>query len=138
MYSLTMTEQFDATVERVFDAWRSSAGVREWFAPGAMNVPEAEVDCRPGGRYRIVMQDTDGARHIVTGEYRDVVPNERLAFTWQWEGTEDVTFVEVDFRAIDGRRSEITLVHTRFADEPLRDRHRQGWGGCLAKLQGLF
>jgi len=135
MHTLTMTEQFAAPLERVYRAWSSADEIERWFAPGAMRVPEAEVDLRPGGRYRIVMEDTDGSRHIVTGEYREVTPNERLAFTWQWEGSEAITFVEVEFRAIDADSTELKLVHTRFATEELRDRHGQGWGGCLANLQ---
>lgn len=135
MHKLTMTEQFPASVDRVFGAWCSAAEVSRWFAPGDMRVPEADVDCRPGGRYRIVMEDTDGSRHVVTGEYREVVQDARLAFTWQWEGSEAVTFVEVDFRAAEDGGTELKLVHTRFATEEQRDLHGQGWGGCLRKLQ---
>jgi len=135
MHTLTMEERFSAPVERVFDAWASSEAVARWFAPGDMRVPEADVDLRPGGRYRIVMEETNGTRHIVTGEYHEIVTNQRLAFTWQWEGSEDVTFVEVDFRAIDAASTELKLVHTRFATEALRDLHGQGWGGCFANLR---
>lgn len=134
MQTLTMTERFPAPVDRVFSAWSSATEVSRWFAPGDMHVPQADVDCRPGGRYRIVMEDTDGAQHIVTGEYREVVQDERLAFTWQWEGSEAVTYVEVDFRADDNGGTELKLVHTRFATEEQRDLHGQGWGGCLGKL----
>ncbi|MDH3508451.1 MAG: SRPBCC domain-containing protein, partial [Gammaproteobacteria bacterium] len=84
-----------------------------------------------------VMEDTDGTQHIVTGEYREVVDNERLAFTWQWEGSEVVTFVEVDFRAIDADNTELSVVHTLFETEEQRDLHGQGWGACLEKLQNL-
>lgn len=134
MHTLTLTEHFAAPVDRVYGAWTSSTQISRWFAPGDMRVPEAKVDFRPGGRYRIVMEEPDGARHIVTGEYREVVPNQRLAFTWQWEGSEAVTFVEVEFRAVDGDSTELRLVHTRFATEEQRDLHGQGWGGCLANL----
>ena len=138
MHTLTMTEQFPASVDRVFGAWSSANEVSRWFAPGDMHVPEAEVDCRPGGRYRIVMEDTDGSRHVVTGEYHEVVKNERLAFTWQWEGSEAVTFVEVDFRAADDGGTELKLVHTRFATEEQRDLHGQGWAGCIGKLHATL
>ena len=136
MPRLTITERFLAPVERVFGAWASAEQVGRWFALGDMHVPEAEVDPRPGGRYRIVMQETDGTRHIVTGENREVVPNERLAFTWQWEGRDVVTFVEVEFRAADGGSgTELELVHTQFDSDEWRDMHAQGWNGCLANLR---
>lgn len=135
--TLTLTERFAAPVDRVFGAWSDSEQVSRWFAPGDMRVPDASIDCRPGGRYRVVMEDTDGTQHIVTGEYREVVDNERLAFTWQWEGSEVVTFVEVDFRAIDADNTELSVVHTLFETEEQRDLHGQGWGACLEKLQNL-
>ena len=135
MHTLTLTERFAAPVERVFDAWSSSTEVSRWFAPGDMRVPEANIDFRPGGRYRIVMQETDGAQHIVTGEYHEIVPNRRLAFTWQWEGSDAVTFVELEFNAIDAQRTDLKLVHTRFATEEQRDHHGKGWGGCLVNLR---
>jgi uncharacterized protein YndB with AHSA1/START domain len=138
MHTLTLTERLAAPLERVFAAWSSAEQVRRWFAPGDMRVPEAEVDLRPGGRYRIVMEEKDGQRHVVTGEYREIVPNERLAFTWQWEGSEAVTFVEVEFRAIDDGGTELSLVHTQFAAEEHRDMHGKGWRGCLANLQAYL
>ena len=134
MHTLTLTKRLAAPIDRVFGAWTKAEEVRRWFAPGDMHVPEASVDCRVGGRYRIVMEDTDGSQHIVAGEYREIVANERLAFTWQWEGSEAVTFVELDFRAADGGGTEIKLVHTRFATEEQRDLHGEGWGDCLASL----
>ena len=47
----------------------------------------AEADARVGGRYRIVMRTSDGEEHDVSGVYREVVPNEKLVFTWAWRST---------------------------------------------------
>jgi len=136
-HTLTLTERFAAPVDRVFRAFSSSEQVSRWFAPGDMRVPDATVDLRPGGRYRVVMEEADGTQHIVAGEYRDVVANERLTFTWQWEGSEVVTFVEVGFRAIDADNTELSIVHTRFDTEEQRDLHGQGWEACIVKLRTL-
>jgi uncharacterized protein YndB with AHSA1/START domain len=134
MNTLRITERFAAPLARVFSAWTDAAVLRRWFAPGDMRVPEAIADVRPGGRYRIVMEQADGQQHIVTGEFRDVIPNERLAFTWQWEGSEAVTLVEIVFRAIDANHTELNLVHTQFGTTDARDKHGQGWRGCLVNL----
>ncbi|HSG66454.1 MAG TPA: SRPBCC domain-containing protein [Gammaproteobacteria bacterium] len=136
MHTLTLTERFDAPVERVFGAWASSAQIQRWFGPGKVRVQAADVDFRLGGRYRIAMRDTDGAEHVAIGEYREIVPNRRLAFTWQWEGSDAVTFVELEFHALGAGGSELKLVHTRFATEEQRDHHGQGWRGCFAQLRG--
>ena len=47
----------------------------------------AEADVRVGGRYRIVVRTPDGEEHDVSGVYREVVPNEKLVFTWAWRST---------------------------------------------------
>jgi len=50
-----------------------------------MTTPLAEVDLRVGGRYRIRMQEPDGASHTVTGVYLEVDPPRRVVYTWHWE-----------------------------------------------------
>ncbi|WEX86308.1 SRPBCC domain-containing protein [Sinorhizobium garamanticum] len=135
MKELRIQEILEAPAARVFAAWCDVDKIREWFAPGEMTVPEVVADIKPGGRYRIVMQEPDGRQHIVGGEYREVVPNERLRFSWQWEGRPDVTEVNVILRALDDRRTELTLIHTEFATAEARDEHGKGWAGCLANLR---
>jgi uncharacterized protein YndB with AHSA1/START domain len=134
MHTLTIKEVLAAPLNRVYQAWTDVDHMKRWFAPGDMRVPEAVADVQPGGRYRIVMERTDGHQHIVAGEYREVVPNERLSFSWQWEGSDAITFVELRFKVIDANTTELTLVHARFVTEDARDHHGQGWAGCLANL----
>jgi uncharacterized protein YndB with AHSA1/START domain len=133
--TLTVTEVFSAPVDRVFAAWTRPELIQRWFGPGTMTVPELSADVRPGGRYRIVMQDTDGARHVVLGEYREIVPETHLSFSWRWESSQVVTEVDLRFRALDGSRTELTLTHDQFPDADARDRHGKGWAGCLLNLR---
>jgi uncharacterized protein YndB with AHSA1/START domain len=136
MLELTLNKRCNAPVARVFAAWSSSEQIKHLFAHGDMTVPEAEVDFRVGGAYRIVMQRPDGQTYIVGGIYRDIVTNRRLCFTWCWDGSEVNTEVEVTFRP-DGDRTDVTLTHRQFANAEIRDRHNQGWEGCLANLAQL-
>jgi uncharacterized protein YndB with AHSA1/START domain len=97
----------------------------------------AEADARVGGRYRIVMR-AHGEEHDVSGVYREVVPNERLVFTWAWRSTpERESLVTLTFKA-DGDGTMLTLLHEQFFDEEARDRHQHGWTGTLDKLVRLF
>jgi len=134
MHRLELTEVFAAPVERVYGAWIDARQLQLWFTPGDMRVPEATADVRPGGHYRIVMEGSDGQRHIVAGQYREIVPNERLAFTWQWEHGSVVTHVDVTFRAVGAEQTELSLVHTQFDNADQRERHNRGWSSCLASL----
>lgn len=107
--------------------------IKRWFGPGELTVPEAQVDFRVGGVYRVVMRRPDGQTHVIGGIYREIHPNERLCFSWQWEGSDARTEVELTFRAA-GEQTDLTLVHREFATEETREEHNKGWQGCLAKL----
>ena len=131
---LVVKRMFEAPVERVYAAWTEPEMMRQWFAPGDMSVPAAEADVRVGGRYRVEMQGGDCEFHVTGGVYREVIPNRRLVFTWQWEGTDLETLVTLEFRSVSASRTELTLIHEGFDSESTRDKHGFGWQGCLANL----
>jgi Uncharacterized conserved protein len=95
----------------------------------------AENDLRAGGRYRIVMHAPSGEEHDVGGVYREVIPNEKLVFTWAWKSTpERESLVTITFKA-DGGGTVMTLMHEQFFDEAARDSHQGGWNGAFVKLE---
>lgn len=133
--SLCVRRQYPASPEKVFRAWTDPEIMKKWFAPGdEFSVPEVTADVRVGGRYRIVMRAPDGEFHRVGGVYQEVLTGRRLVFTWAWESTpERESLVTVEFNSAGGG-TELVLTHERFADEQARDRHLEGWNGCLARL----
>ena len=134
MYQLSIEQEFNVPVERLFAAWVEPENIQKWFAPGSMTVPEASADLKVGGEYRIVMEDDDGEQFIVGGVYEEIVPNERLAFTWKWEDGENTTKVTVTFKDLGDQRSVLSLSHTEFVEQEHCDKHYEGWIGCLANL----
>ena len=78
---------------------------------------------------RARVQHVDNRR---TGE--TVVPNEKLVFSWKWADSELITRVTLDFRAVSETETELTLTHEGFPETEIRDRHDQGWDGCLSRL----
>ena len=87
--SLTLTRVIRADREAVFRAWTEPDQMRKWFCPEGGTVDAAESDLEVGGRYKVAMRMPTGV-HVATGEYREIVPPSRLAFTWRWEGGEGV------------------------------------------------
>jgi len=78
---------------------------------------------------------TPGDEHDVSGVYREVVPNEKIVFTWAWKSTpERESLVTVQLKA-DGGGTLLTLTHEQFFDDDARDRHQQGWSASLNKLE---
>ena len=82
--SLVIKRHFKAPPERVFAAFTEKGLMQAWYGPEAMTVPHCEVDARVGGKYRVEMHSPAGSVHIVTGEFREIHPPERLVYTWGW------------------------------------------------------
>lgn len=137
--SLSIVRTFDVEPAKVWRAWTDPQALSAWMAPGdAFSTRVLECDVRVGGRYRIVMRSPDGEDNDVSGVYREVVANRRLVFTWAWKGTpERESVVTVELRAA-GNGTELTLRHEAFADTEARDKHNQGWIGCLGRLERLL
>jgi uncharacterized protein YndB with AHSA1/START domain len=131
--SLTVKRRYNASPAKVFAAWTDPQKLASWFGPEQVTEVSAETDVRVGGRYHIkAVTPTD--EHNVGGVYREVVPNEKLVFTWAWQSMpERESIVTVLFKP-DGDGTLLTLTHEQFFDEPARDRHQQGWTGALEKL----
>jgi uncharacterized protein YndB with AHSA1/START domain len=96
------------------------------------------LDPRVGGRFEIAFRTPDGERHDVGGTYREVVPGERLVFTWAWKSTPERQSLVTISLAEDGAGTMLTLRHEQFFDEAARDRHRTGWTELLEKLAAHF
>lgn len=133
--SLTLVRKFKAAPEKVWRALTQPDAMKQWYCPAAdFKVPVAETEVRVGGRFHVVMIAPDGEEHDVSGVYRVVEPNRKLVHTWAWKSTpERESLVTFELRAAGGG-TELTLRHEQFADEEARDKHRQGWEGCLERL----
>lgn len=126
---------YQAPVAAVYAAWTEPEQVSQWMAPSDdFGKTEAKIDLRVGGHYRIVMHGPDGEVHRVGGVYREIVPNRKLVYTWAWASTpERESIVTIEFKP-SGQGTELVLTHERFADTEARDKHQQGWTGCLEQL----
>jgi uncharacterized protein YndB with AHSA1/START domain len=136
--SLTLKRQLKAQPDKVYAAWTDPEKILKWFGPDKIAVLSAETDARLGGRFRIVMLGADGEEHDVSGTYLEVVPNEKLVFTWAWRSTPERQSLVTVLIKPDGTGSMLTLIHEQFFDEAARDRHREGWSGCLDKLENYL
>jgi uncharacterized protein YndB with AHSA1/START domain len=133
--SLTLKRRLNAPPEKVYAAWTDPEKIVKWFGPHAGPVDQASVDVRVGGRYAVKFHTEDGEEHNVSGTYREVVPNEKLVFTWAWRTMPERESLVTVLIKPDGTGSLFTIVHEQFFDEAARDRHAQGWAGCLDKLE---
>src|ERR1700679_53187 len=135
--SLTIKRRLKAPPAKVYAAWIDPEKVKGWMG-GEFKAKSVEADLRVGGSYRWVMVAASGEEHDVRGVYREVVPNEKLLFTWAWKSTpERESLVTVEIKP-DGTGSLMTLTHEQFFDTDARDRHQNGWDGALDKMERVL
>jgi uncharacterized protein YndB with AHSA1/START domain len=128
--AIEITQRIEAPPEIVFAYLTDSRRFVRWMGVGA------ELDARPGGRYRI---DVDG-EHIARGEYQEVDPPRRLVLTWGWEGHPTVppgsTTVEITLTPEQGA-TVLRLRHLGLPDESERRQHTEGWKIYASQLAQL-
>jgi uncharacterized protein YndB with AHSA1/START domain len=73
---------FDAPVDLIWQMWTQPEHFKQWYGPNGFTVSVAEMDVRIGGKRQVCMASPDGSMKMWTiGEYREIVPNERLVYT---------------------------------------------------------
>ncbi len=123
--------------------WRALTDPDElarWWGPAGFTVPSVALDLRVGGRYRIEMRPPEGAAFVLQGEFREVAPPVRLAYTFRWEPPDPddrETVVGLSLRAVGGR-TELALDQRPFETEARLALHRNGWSESLDKLAELL
>ena len=124
----------------MFRALSTPAELVRWWGPEGFTIPSLEFSPRVGERYRIEMQPPGGDPFYLTGEFREVDPPARLAYTFAWEepDPDDVeTLVELSLRDL-GESTEVVLTQRAFRTEARRELHRQGWTDSFDKLEALL
>jgi uncharacterized protein YndB with AHSA1/START domain len=111
---ILITREFDAPKHLVFKAWTTPELVRRWWSAKRGEVTTCEIDLRVGGTWRYVMVTDDGLEVAFHGEYREIVPDERLVSTEVFEGMPDAEALDtLTLTEQDGRTTLTILVqHT--------------------------
>ena len=110
--TVVATRVFDAPREVVYRAWTDPKQVAQWFPPKDFTSPRCEVDPRPGGIFRCDMKGPDGAVFVGKGVFREVVPNERLVFTFAGEEAVPPPILVTVLLEAQGNKTKLTMHQT--------------------------
>jgi uncharacterized protein YndB with AHSA1/START domain len=132
---ILITREFDAPAHLVYRAWTEPDLVKRWWAGERGEVTSAEIDLRVGGMWRFVMVAHGGFEVAFHGEYREIVPDERLVSTEVFEGMPDASALDtMTFAEADGRTTLTILV--QHSSKEHRDAHIES--GMEAGMQEAF
>jgi uncharacterized protein YndB with AHSA1/START domain len=124
----------------VFAALTNATEVAKWWGPEGYAVSGLTFRARVGDSYRIEMQPPDGDAFRITGEFREVAPPSRLAYTFGYEAPDpdDVETVVTLSLQDRGGSTQVSLEQGPFKTEARRALHRDGWTDSFDKLERLI
>ena len=119
---ILMVREFDAPKHLVYHAYTTPELVKRWWAGKRGNVTVAEIDLRVGGRWRYAMVAEGGFEVAFHGEYREIVPNEKLVNTEIFEGAPEAgaAVVTCTFEEIEDGRTRLSML-TAVDSKEIRD-----------------
>jgi uncharacterized protein YndB with AHSA1/START domain len=135
---ILITREFDAPAHLVYKAWTTPELVRRWWSGRRGEVTLAEIDLRVGGTWRYVMVANGGMEVGFHGEYREIVPNERIVSTEVFEGFPDAESLNtLTLTENDGRTTLEILVQHESKEH--RDGHiNSGMEGGMQEAMDLL
>jgi uncharacterized protein YndB with AHSA1/START domain len=120
----------------VYRAMTEPEQLAKWWGPRGFTAPSVEFDPRVGASYRIAMQPSVGDLFYLSGEFLEVDPPARLAYTFRWDppNPDDRQTVVTLSLADRGERSEVLLTQSEFATEERLELHEAGWIDSFVRL----
>ncbi|MEM6989259.1 MAG: SRPBCC domain-containing protein [Myxococcota bacterium] len=136
-----LSAEFRAPRGKVFDAWTQPALLSKWFfVEAGYRTHDVIVDLAPLRPYQIVVTPDAGESTRIHGTFVQVVPGERLVYTWTGACADEQywTLVNVTFADKEGGGSRVELDHGVFRTDADRAMHEQGWFACVSGLDRLL
>lgn len=134
---ITITRIFDAPRELLWREWTEPERFADWYGGAEAEVPVDTVtmDVREGGGWRATMFAGAGTEIQWKGEYKEVVPPERLVFTVSDQPGDDAfELVTVVLNDLGDGRTEMVLTQTGRQSPEQYERAAQGWGVFLDRM----
>lgn len=117
---ITITRTFNAPRELVFKAMTTPELIARWWGPRGSNVVVDQLEVRPGGAWRFLEHSADGNVYGFRGEFREIVPPERVVQTFEFEGLPGHIIVETLTLAEENGITTLTILDA-FASQEDRD-----------------
>ena len=135
--TLTIKRIVNADRKTIFEAFTNKEILGKWFFAGdeQWSVTVQKHEPKVGGEYHFDMNSPENT-YWHKGEFKEVVPNEKLVFTWNTMAVQN-TVVTIALKEVNGG-TEVELTHEFMPDEEMRDNHLRGWNIILDRLEKLM
>jgi uncharacterized protein YndB with AHSA1/START domain len=134
--SVVLNRRYNAPPARVFAAWTEPQEIVRWFgaSDARTDTIKAVTDVRTGGRFSFSFTHGSGELFEVSGVYKEVIPDEKLVFSWAWHSTPERESQITVLTRPDGTGTLLTLKHEQLFDQAAADNHKRGWTRMLENI----
>lgn len=143
---------FDAPREKVWRAWTEPELMKKWWGPKEFMCPDAVMDVRPGGKYKLSMSGPGFPKIWSGGTYKEVVPMDKLVVVdhfadengdpiapkeYGMEGMPEEMQITITFADQPGGKTKLTIAYADVIPDKYRTDMTSGWNSSLDKLAEL-
>ena len=137
---LVIERLIDAPRDLVFRTWVDPRMALAWWGPPESPATHVQIEFRVGGAWSGRLRTVDGRELRQKGVFREIVPPERLVFTFVWEdanGRGQESLVSLYF-ADDAGRTRLALNERPFRSRALRDANVVEWSDAIDRFEALL
>ncbi len=139
--TLTIERDFDAPIQKVWQAWTDPEMLQKWSCPDTFEVTKIGGVLKVGGEWHMTMESsTPGYNGSIKGKYLELIEPTKIVSTHTWindDGSEDTTTYTVELSERDGK-THMVYTQTGFANKGIMEGHNGGWSQCFAKLEAML
>jgi uncharacterized protein YndB with AHSA1/START domain len=134
-----LTKEFPVGKQKLYNAWVEPSELKQWWKPLEKQLTNIQNDVTKGGKVHYGFEDGDLE---INGEYQEVIENEKLVYTWNWELPKDSVnrgeyLLRIQFKG-DNNNSSLEVTQESFKEEHAIQPHQEGWENALEDLKNYL
>ncbi|MDP4549568.1 SRPBCC domain-containing protein [Alkalihalobacillus macyae] len=133
LFTLELSKVFSVKLEKMYRAWTNPDEIVKWWGPEGYTTTIEDFNLEEGGTYKFIMTPPEGDSRVLVGKYVEIIPNNKLVFTWKWDNSGQEfpeTQVTVEFFA-ERNGTELKLKHELLPSQEAAEGHNMGWTSSL-------
>lgn len=133
--TIQISKEFAVDVNKLFQAWTEPDQLKQWWHPSGNSLKDVKNDLREGGEVTYEFQE---AGLIISGNYKQVSPNEKLVYSWNWNLTENNEEASYTLTiSFEGKESGsiLHILQEGFSGPEAIKPHQEGWNNGLESLK---
>lgn len=119
--TISMSREFNASLEQVWRAYTEADLIKQWWGPRQYEVIVDKLDFTVDGEWRFVQKAKDGGEHAFHGVFKEIIPNEKIVWTFEYEGMPGQVLIEnMLFEKLDENRTKVTSMSNFDTEEDIK------------------